>query len=114
MDSGLLQVSVVYAPSARAVFERALSLAAGATVGDALQASGVLVLLVEPALAAGDVGVWGQATPLVQPLRDGDRVEVYRPLTVDPKVARRQRFQRQGARGAGLFARKRPGSKAGY
>jgi putative ubiquitin-RnfH superfamily antitoxin RatB of RatAB toxin-antitoxin module len=47
-------------------------------------------------------------------LVDGDRLEVYRPLTVDPKVARRQRFVRQGAKTAGLFAKKRPGAKAGY
>jgi putative ubiquitin-RnfH superfamily antitoxin RatB of RatAB toxin-antitoxin module len=42
-------------------------------------------------------------------LRDLDRIELYRPLKVDPKVARRERFQRQGARAAGLFARKRRG-----
>ena len=47
-------------------------------------------------------------------LVEGDRLEVYRPLTVDPKVARRQRFVRQGAKTAGLFAKKRPGAKAGY
>jgi len=45
---------------------------------------------------------------------EGDRLEVYRPLTVDPKVARRARFVRQGAKTAGLFANKRPGAKAGY
>jgi putative ubiquitin-RnfH superfamily antitoxin RatB of RatAB toxin-antitoxin module len=47
-------------------------------------------------------------------LRDQDRIEVYRPLLVDPKVARRERFVKQGARGAGLFAKKRQGAKAGY
>nr|MCU0926665.1 RnfH family protein [Hydrogenophaga sp.] len=47
-------------------------------------------------------------------LREGDRVEVYRLLRVDPKVARRERFVGQGARRAGLFAQRRPGSKAGY
>jgi putative ubiquitin-RnfH superfamily antitoxin RatB of RatAB toxin-antitoxin module len=51
---------------------------------------------------------------LQSPLRDLDRVEIYRPLTVDPKVARRQRFNKQGAKAAGLFARKRAGAKAGY
>ena len=44
-------------------------------------------------------------------LRDGDRVEIYRPLRVDPKVARRERFRKQGARAAGLFAQRRPGAK---
>jgi hypothetical protein len=41
-------------------------------------------------------------------------VEVYRGLLVDPKVARRERFKSQGSRGAGLFAKKRPGAKSGY
>ena len=47
-------------------------------------------------------------------IRHLDRVEVYRPLKVDPKVARRERFARQGARTTGLFARQRPGGKSGY
>jgi putative ubiquitin-RnfH superfamily antitoxin RatB of RatAB toxin-antitoxin module len=47
-------------------------------------------------------------------LQDHDRVEICRALTVDPKVARRARFVKQGARTTGLFARKRPGAKAGY
>ena len=63
---------------------------------------------------AGPAGLWGRSAPLTQALRDGDRVELYRPLTVDPKVARRERFARQGARTTGLFARRRPGGKSGY
>jgi len=47
-------------------------------------------------------------------LRAGDRLEIYRPLRVDPKVARRERFAKQGARTTGLFARQRPGAKTGY
>jgi putative ubiquitin-RnfH superfamily antitoxin RatB of RatAB toxin-antitoxin module len=60
------------------------------------------------------VGVWGRRATPGQLLREGDRVEVCRPLLVDPKVARRERFQRQGARATGLFARRRPGGKQGY
>jgi putative ubiquitin-RnfH superfamily antitoxin RatB of RatAB toxin-antitoxin module len=41
-------------------------------------------------------------------------VEIYRGLLVDPKVARRERFRKQGARAAGLFAKRRPGAKPGY
>jgi uncharacterized protein len=52
------------------------------------------------------VGIWGRKARLEQLVRDGDRVEVYRPLKVDPKLARRERFRRQGVRAAGLFARK--------
>jgi len=62
----------------------------------------------------GRIGVWGKPVPADRVLLEGDRLEVYRPLTVDPKVARRERFVRQGAKTAGLFAKKRPGAKAGY
>jgi putative ubiquitin-RnfH superfamily antitoxin RatB of RatAB toxin-antitoxin module len=60
------------------------------------------------------LGIWGRKVALTHPLRDQDRLEIYRPLRVDPKVARRERFVRQGARTAGLFTKKRPGAKAGY
>lgn len=60
------------------------------------------------------VGVWARVQPLAAPLADGDRVELYRALSIDPKEARRARFAQQGARGTGLFAKRRPGSKAGY
>lgn len=60
------------------------------------------------------LGVWGRKSTPDHLLKDLDRVEIYRPLTVDPKVARRERFARQGARTAGLFEKKRDGAKAGY
>jgi len=58
--------------------------------------------------------VWGKPVELTHVLKDGDRLEVLRPLRVDPKVARRERFQKQGAKTTGLFAKRRAGSKAGY
>ena len=64
----------------------------------------------EPAL----VGLWGRSVAGTQEVAAGDRIEIYRPLLVDPKRARRERFKRQGTRGAGLFAKRRPGAKAGY
>lgn len=60
------------------------------------------------------LGIWGKTTHMTQVLHDGDRLEIYRPLTVDPKIARRERFARQGARSTGLFKRQRPEAKAGY
>lgn len=90
------------------VCEMALELAAGASVADALCASGWAI----PTEAV--CGLWGRVVARSHPLQTGDRVEVYRPLLVDPKVARRQRFARQGTRAAGLFARRRTGGKAGY
>ena len=58
--------------------------------------------------------VWGKAVQTDTPLVQGDRLELLRPLLVDPKEARRLRFNQQGSRAAGLFAKKRQGAKAGY
>ena len=93
------------------VAEQDLRLPAGACVQDALVAAGMTA----PETAEGpDVGIWGRAAALNTPLRAGDRIELYRPLRVDPKIARRERFRRQGARATGLFAKQRAGGKSGY
>lgn len=108
MADAALRVLVLHSPGPRQVVECALQVDAGATVADALRLAGI---------APGDgceVGIWGRRAPLTQVLRDDDRVEVARPLRVDPKVARRERFRQQGSRATGLFAGRRPGSKAGY
>lgn len=63
-----------------------LTLPAGATLRDALLASGLPV-----DLQAQAFGVFGKRASLNRRLADGDRVEVYRPLAVDPKEARRRR-----------------------
>jgi len=109
-----ISVTVVYSPAAREVQEVTLELAAPCSVLLALQSSGFLALYPEIDSLLTAVGVWGRKAPLDQLLRDQDRVEVYRPLRADPKVARRERFARQGSRGAGLFVKKRAGAKAGY
>ena len=73
---------------------------AGATVETAIRASGVVERC--PALDRGvnRVGIFGKLARLDTPLREGDRVEIYRPLTVDPKEARRRRVEeRRKARG---------------
>lgn len=109
-----IEVVVAYAPGPRQVLERVLRLPAGSTVAQALQASGLAALCPELDLAHAPLGIWGRKATKDQVLRDRDRVEVYRPLRVDPKVARRERFVKQGARTAGLFAKRRAGAKAGY
>lgn len=109
-----IEVVVAYAPGPRQVREIVLRLASGSTLAQALQASGLAGLYPELDLAHAPVGVWGRKAAREQVLRDQDRVELYRPLRVDPKVARRERFAKQGARTAGLFAKRRTGAKAGY
>ena len=109
-----IQVTVIYSPVSRDVREIALRLAPGSTVLQAIQASDLLQLFPSIDQQTMMVGVWARKASLNQALRENDRVEIYRPLTVDPKVARRERFAKQGARTAGLFVKKRPGAKAGY
>jgi putative ubiquitin-RnfH superfamily antitoxin RatB of RatAB toxin-antitoxin module len=109
-----MRITVVYSPRARSVQEVELELEPGATVADALQASGWLSHVGMAGEAAPHLGVWGRKAGADHVLQDHDRVEIYRGLTVDPKVARRARFVKQGARTTGLFARRRPGAKAGY
>ena len=89
-----IAVEVAYSPAPRQVSVVPVLLDAGATVGDALAASRLFGT--DGALPLGlSVGVWGRRQPLDTALRDGDRVEVWRALTVDPKEARRQRYKGQ-------------------
>ncbi len=104
-----LRIAVAASPAPGTAKEWNLKLPAGATVGDALKACGL-----NPDDARCAASVWGRAAEPGQRLRDQDRVEWTRALLVDPKTARRERFARQGARSAGLFAGRRPGAKAGY
>jgi putative ubiquitin-RnfH superfamily antitoxin RatB of RatAB toxin-antitoxin module len=110
----MLQVTVAYSPAPRQVFEEVLSVAEGATVRDAVRASHLPIQFPQLDWQAMQPGIWGHAVEWDQALADLDRIELCRPLTVDPKVARRERFKKQGARGTGLFANRRKGGKAGY
>lgn len=102
------RIHVVHSPGPRQVVEQEFLVPDGATLADALRAAGVDVP------PGAEVGIWGRRAPITQVLREDDRVEVARALRVDPKVARRERFRKQGSRAAGLFAGRRPGAKQGY
>lgn len=101
-----VSITLAVSPAPGEVRECVLQLSAGTRVAD--------VLADHVGVGTVACGIWGRVVAPEQVLCDGDRLELYRPLTVDPKVARRERFARQGARTAGLFARQRPGGKAGY
>jgi putative ubiquitin-RnfH superfamily antitoxin RatB of RatAB toxin-antitoxin module len=88
-----IRVVVACSPQPREVDLTELELPLGATVGDALAASGLATRHPALDLSASKLGVWGKVTTRDAPLRDGDRVEVYRGLKVDPKEARRQRYR---------------------
>ena len=85
-----LRVEVVYAlPDTQHV--RLVTLAAGATVADALAAAESTARHPEIDLARQAVGIFGRRVRLDHRLRDGDRVEIYRALVAEPRVARRRR-----------------------
>ncbi|MFI9651165.1 RnfH family protein [Guyparkeria halopsychrophila] len=75
-----------------------VDVAEGATVEEAIRRSGILERFPEIDLSKQKVGVFAKVAPLSQVLREWDRVEIYRPLIADPKAARRQRAQKDGAR----------------
>ena len=90
-DSPLIEVELVRSAGPRQTESVTLKLSAGAAVQQALQAAG----WVHRELA---ISIWGRLVALDQPLRDRDRIELTRPLKVDPKEARRLRYNKQGRR----------------
>lgn len=96
--AGRIAVVVAYSPAPRQVDQVSLSLPADATVADALRASGLLERHPEIEPSRHKLGVWGKLRAPTDGLRDGDRVEVYRPLKIDPKEARRERLRASGRR----------------
>jgi putative ubiquitin-RnfH superfamily antitoxin RatB of RatAB toxin-antitoxin module len=92
--SATLRIEVCCSPGSGEVDCCQLELPEGSTLWQAVQASGLLQrypeLAQEPSL-----GIWGRKQPADTRLRDRDRVELYRPLKVDPKEARRQRYRGQ-------------------
>jgi putative ubiquitin-RnfH superfamily antitoxin RatB of RatAB toxin-antitoxin module len=87
-------VEVVYCPAGAPADVVSLQLPAGSVLAEALAAS---QLATRHGLALDElkVGVWGRVREPQTPLRDLDRVEIYRALRVDPKEARRLRYKRQ-------------------
>jgi uncharacterized protein len=93
-----LRVCVCYARPDLQFLEE-LSLPAGALLRDALERSALRERVPEFDPAQARVGIFGKAKELDTPLRDGDRVEVYRPLIADPKESRRRRaVKKEGGR----------------
>lgn len=74
--------------------ERSFQLSEGATLADALAAAHEDSALTAAIEGAQAFGVWGKVRPPEHILREGDRVEIYRPLQADPKDARRARARR--------------------
>lgn len=99
MNEAQLQVEVAYArPDEQRLVS--LTLPVGSNCLDAVRASGLLALFPEIALERDGVGIFGKQIrePGSHELRDGDRVEIYRPLQIDPKQARLARARGNSGR----------------
>jgi uncharacterized protein len=108
------QVLVALSTGPRHIEVVAVDWAEGLTAAQAVRASGLLEPMPLSEIDVLSLGVWGRKAAGSLRIQPDDRVELARPLTVDPKVARRERFVKQGAKAAGLFAKRRAGAKAGY
>lgn len=84
-----IRVEVAYALPERQMI-LALEVPAGATVREAIEASGILSRFAEIDLERNRVGIFSKPVSPEQVLQEGDRVEIYRPLKADPKEVRRR------------------------
>jgi len=91
-----IRVSVVYAQPQHQ-WMQIVNLQSGSTVQMAIERSGVLQAIPELRLETLEVGIFHRRCGLDTVLRDRDRVEIYRPLQLDPKEARRLRAARNKA-----------------
>lgn len=85
-----MNVGVCYAESDRQLWMR-LEVPDNSTIEEAIKLSGVLKLYPEINLASQKVGIFGKIAALDTPVNDGDRVEIYRQITVDPQTVQRRR-----------------------
>jgi putative ubiquitin-RnfH superfamily antitoxin RatB of RatAB toxin-antitoxin module len=118
-DSASLTVTLCWSLQPRQVFECTMHVPEGSTVKSVLEQSmadgmaGALPADVAK-LSFLQPGIWGRKVTWGHQVQAEDRIELYRELKVDPKVARRQRFKRQGKGRTGLFANRKSGVAAGY
>jgi putative ubiquitin-RnfH superfamily antitoxin RatB of RatAB toxin-antitoxin module len=122
MAEPTIQVVLCWSLGPRHVQEQSLKVPEGSSVQAVLdqglalwlQSQGAVADVALSSLKFQQPGIWGRKVPWTHGVQAGDRIELYRALKVDPKVARRQRFKRQGKGRTGLFANRKSGSAAGY
>lgn len=95
MDNKKIYIEVVYALSNNQRIIK-LALPEGSTVEAAIQDSGILNEFPDIDLTKQKVGIFSRLRELGDVLKDGDRLEIYRPLCLDPKDSRRAKAKRKG------------------
>ena len=93
----LIAIEVAYATPQKQVL-LGLSVCVGATVAEGIEQSAIRDEFPELAMDITRVGIFSRKVSLNHVLREGDRIEIYRPLLVDPKEARRQKAKSEAAR----------------
>ena len=88
MTEEQLRIEVVFAGETRQELLE-MTVPAGSTVSQAISESRICGMFPDEPLGSMDVGVWGRLVNSANKLRDGDRIEFYRPLKMDPREARR-------------------------
>jgi putative ubiquitin-RnfH superfamily antitoxin RatB of RatAB toxin-antitoxin module len=89
----VIRIEIIYAQPQRYVV-RSLSVAQGALIADALGLVAADPEFLGIDLAGAALGIFGKVAHRDQQLKDGDRIEIYRPLAEEPKLARRQRAKK--------------------
>ena len=94
-ESNYITVQVVYAlADQQEIFS--VQMPTNSTIKQAIERSGILCKHKHIDLSKNSIGVYGKVVTLEQKLKDQDRIEIYRPLTIDPMQARRARAALQG------------------
>ena len=93
MSEGLMNIEVAYAlPTKQSLVDVAIK--EGATVEEVIQASNLLNEYPDIDLSSTKVGIWSRVVKLRDSVKDGDRIEIYRPLIADPKEIRKRRAEK--------------------
>ncbi|MEO8999829.1 MAG: RnfH family protein [Rhodanobacter sp.] len=86
----MITAEVVYAAAGQQILRR-VELAEGSTVKQAIDTSGIAAMLPNGGFDARHLGIFSRKVTPDQIVQDGDRIEIYRPLMLDPMEARRRR-----------------------
>lgn len=89
-----ITLEVAYATPERQAIVKT-TVAAGTSLIDAVRQSDILRLFPDLDIETADMGIWGKVKPKTTVPEDGQRIEIYRPLTADPKEARRKRAEKR-------------------
>jgi putative ubiquitin-RnfH superfamily antitoxin RatB of RatAB toxin-antitoxin module len=91
----VIRIEIVYAEPQRSI-DKSLNVEQGALIADALKVAALDEDFQGVDLANATVGIFGSVASRDRPLKEGDRIEIYRPLAEEPKLARRKRASRSG------------------